>query len=872
MKEEGKGVWTMSAKKKVYVIAFSHLDLFWGGSREECLSRGCRVLSTALSLLEEHPEYRFLVESVNFLETFLDCFPEQTERVRKLVREKCLEVIPMRAILYTLLPSGETTIRNLLSGMKFCREKLGSVSSVMSLSDIPGVTPQLPQIARLAGISEIVLSRGFREHTDHVLWTGLDGTSVAAYCPWHYANLSCTFAGGETAELQKGLQTFRSYFDAVDYPQIFHWGMDLYVLTESVFQTVKKLNALGEYEFHFMTFREFFDTFREVPRKALSGENPNTWPHIESSWPDLWPLDLPAERAMYNAELLGSLSRLAGFPDDDPPEEMERAWQRLLDSMDHNQNGIGGEMADADKLRLKQSAMSTADTRSERCFRRLIAHTTAPHENAAPIVVFNPLSWKRSGMVRGRTACYGTPFATIFRDGWISAHHYEKTPPQRFRLVDSEGREIAYHLETHRMYLADTVELSFFAEDVPAFGCKVYYVEMLEKGTEAPSPFSVYDDRAEDLHRSGRYLESDRVENRFFRLEVARLTGEFSLYDKVNGRMLLDHAAILGLEERRGEYIYQMELSGRTIPAVIDSVEITENNAVFCRVEIRGSVYEQPFVQHLTLSADSPELEIENTIEWRGRRYVRLEQSFPFVSAETAEIRYGVPFGAVRFPESVYQPDGKVPDETKQQDPAWNIRLVRDWVDISDRLGGATIAADHRMWTFQENTLRNCMIRGIGWTSGGVHLREDGTQEAVQRPPAGTYHFRFRIRPHGSGEGICAHLGWELNTPMQSGAVATGEVSPHPGLRLPKLPETTGSSVIVSCVKPAENRHGILVRCFESMGKRDRLSLPRNAGWRWVETDLLEAETREIESDTLDFRPFEIKTLLWIPGSGRDSA
>ena len=107
---------------------------------------------------------------------------------------------------------------------------------------------------------------------------------------------------------------------------------------------------------------------------------------------------------------------------------------------------------------------------------------------------------------------------------------------------------------------------------------------------------------------------------------------------------------------------------------------------------------------------------------------------------------------------------------------------------------------------------------------------------------------------------------------MQSGAVATGEVSPHSGLQLPKLPETTGSSVIVSCVKPAENRHGILVRCFESMGKSARLSLPRNAGWRWVETDLLEAETRKIESDTLDFRPFEIKTLLWIPGSGRDSA
>ena len=74
---------------------------------------------------------------------------------------------------------------------------------------------------------------------------------------------------------------------------------------------------------------------------------------------------------MYNAELLGSLSRLAGFRNDYPVQEMEQAWQRLLDSMDHNQNGIGGDEADADKLHLKQSAASTADTVSERCLRRL---------------------------------------------------------------------------------------------------------------------------------------------------------------------------------------------------------------------------------------------------------------------------------------------------------------------------------------------------------------------------------------------------------------------------------------------------------------------------------------------------------------------
>lgn len=854
----------MSEKKKVYVIPFSHLDLFWAGSREECLSRGCRIIGTALDLLDKYPEYRFLVESVNFLENYLDCFPGEMERVKRLIQEKRLEIIPMRAILYTLLPSGETTIRNLLYGMEFCHDKFGQASTVMSLSDIPGVTAQLPQIARLAGITEIVLSRGFREHTDHVRWTGLDGTAIRAYCPWHYANLCCAFFGENGFDAERGLETFRPYFEAAEEPQLFHWGMDLYVLTEAVFQNIRKLNRECEYEFRFSTFREFFDLCRDLPKKELAGENPNTWPHIESSWPDLWPLDLPAEHAMYMAELLSALCLLAGFTDEDEfAAERKQAWLRLLDSMDHNQNGIGGDAADADKLQLKLSAMSAANLISERCLRRFAARVTAPRENVAPIVVFNPLSWKRSGIVKARAACYGAPFATVFRDAWLSISHYEKNARHCFRLLDQEGRSIPFHPEKHLMMVADTVELSFFAEDVPAFGSKVYFVELLEEEPcECPSPFSVYDDRAEDRRNPGRYMESDRVENRFFRLEVHRLTGEFSLFDKRAGRMLFEHAAIIGLEERRGEYIYQMELSGRVMPAVVDSVEIVENNAVYCCVEIRGTVYGQPFVQKITLAADAPLVELENTIDWRGGRYVRLEQTFPFSSPETAEIRYGIPFGMVRFPETVYQKDDRIPEEMRKQDPAWNIRLVRDWVDVSDRLGGVTIAADHRMWTFEDNTLRNCMVRGIGWTSGGVRLLEDGSREAVQRPPAGSYSFRYRIQPHSAGESPCVRLGRELNAPFRTAAVACAATSSRPGVEMPEMPDTTGTTILISCVKPAEDGSGVVFRCFESCGREARLRLMRKPGFQWQETDLRE-ENPVPAGEELEFRPFEIKTLVW---------
>ncbi len=849
----------MTIKKQAFTVPFSHLDLFWAGTREECLSRGSRVISTALDLLEAEPDYRFMIEAVNFMENHLDCFPEDRERMKRLIRKGQLEVIPMRAILYSHLPSGETTVRNLLYGKEFCRKELDAIPTVMSLSDIPGVTAQLPQIAALAGMNGIVLSRGFREHTDHVLWRAPDGTAVRAYCPKHYGDLCTLLSRKSVEEMREKLPEFLPYFDAVDHPQIFHWGMDLYVLNANILKRIRELSRTDAVEFVFSTFREFFDRTREVVTQELAGEIPSTWPNIESSWPDLWPLDIPAENAMREAEFFASLNRLTGYRNDSATER-KQAWLHLLDSMDHNQNGIGGDLADADKRNLKLLAEMTARNIAERDCRRIAARTTAPSETAAPIVVFNPLSWKRSGIVRARAACYGSSFATQFDEGFLSTQHYERHPYRPFRLIDETGCEIPYKKENHLMMLADTLELSFYAEDVPAFGCKTYYVELREEGRSFDSPFTIRSDRAEDRRNAGRNLGSETVENAFFRLEISRATGELSLFDKQNDRLLFERAGIIGIEETRGEYIYNMQLSGRVFPALIDQVEITEENAVYCRAEIRGSICGQPFHQRLTLSANAPELEMENTIRWNEIRYVRLEQCFPFASAENGEICYGTPFGMIRYPETMYGTNGE--SAADENAPTRNIRLVRDWVDIGDARSGVTVAADHRMWTFDGNTMRNCMIRGIGWTSGGVRIEEDGSQTGIQRPPCGEYSFRYRITPHKAEAFPEFRTGWELNAPFRTAAVACAAYSDEPGLRLPAMPDSARSTVIVSGVKPAENGKDIVFRCFEAMGEVAELELPEAGNGIWQEADLMEENTHPITGNRVSFRPFEIKTLI----------
>ena len=850
-------------KRNIYIVPFAHLDLFWAGTREECLSRGTKIISQALDLLEKHPDYRFMVESTSFAEAFLDAYPEKQEQFRRAIAERRLEIIPMRGILYSHLPSGETTVRNLLYGLDFCRNVLHCEPELMSLSDIPGAAAQLPQIARSAGLNKIILSRGFKPHTDRVRWIAPDGTEIQAYAPVHYADLCVAMSDENYEKMCEGFAWCRKYHDAVDYDQIMHWGMDLYVLTEKIFQNIERFNDEHDHRFVFSTFQEYFDRAQGVPEKILRGELPSTWPHIESSWPDIWPLDIPAENALHRAEFLSALYLMQDGRQGYPAEEMRQCWLELIDSMDHNQNGIGGEIADRDKLELKLHAKRTADQIVMRMCRRIAVHTRIPHPDAHPIIVFNPCGWKRSGVVRARAACYGTTFASSFArstpDTFTSEQFYARTAEKHnFRLIDRHGNEIPYKKEIHLSMVSDSMEISFYAEDVPAFGCAVYYLEPHATASDFVSPFTIYDDAEKDRSHSGRYAGSDVLENRFFRLEIRRVTGELTLTDKRSGEKLLDRACIEGFEEKRGEYIYRMDLTGRVFPAVIDSVRFVEDNAVSCTAEIRGKVYDEAFTQKVTLYAEDPVVDIRNEIDWKGPRFVRVEQVFGMASDEKGLIQYGTPFGKNTYPCTMYQPDGVFDDELNKENPAWQMRLVQDWVSFSDRRKRVTVAADHRLWTFRENQLSNCMIRGIGWTSGGVCLNDDFTETPIRRPPDGKYVFRFRISSGPADAFPDWRMGTAFNRPFITTICENGEVSDAPGLELPPMPSAEDGSVSISWVKPAENGNGIVFRCFECMGEAGSLSLPEG---EWYETDLRENIRSGIHGK-IDFRPFEIKTIL----------
>jgi hypothetical protein len=272
-----------------------------------------------------------MIEATNFLEHFFDACPDEKARVRALVESGRLEVIPMRSLILTQLPAGETLVRNLLCGREFCLRELGRATKVVSLSDIPGVTPQMPQVAARAGMDALFLSHGCPPHTDHITYAALDGSSIKSYAPIHYAKCRSLLADGEDYETMLARESaLDAYFAGVDYDTVCQWGLDLCVVGGNVVENIQRWNREGHTPLQFCTLSEFFSRHYPDNPKQIAGEIPSLWPNIESTWPDVWPLDLPCEQALFNAELFEVLSGNTSHR-----QTLRTAWDWLLDGMDH---------------------------------------------------------------------------------------------------------------------------------------------------------------------------------------------------------------------------------------------------------------------------------------------------------------------------------------------------------------------------------------------------------------------------------------------------------------------------------------------------------------------------------------------------------
>jgi hypothetical protein len=353
--------------------------------------------------------------------------------------------------------------------------------------------------------------------------------------------------------------------------------------------------------------------------------------------------------------------------------------------MDHNHDGQGGATGDNRKIAYMQLAQLHGGEILRDHLRNLAERVQVPFTNCFPIVVFNPLGWTRDDLVKTHLTLYG-PVSPAdigpFKKG--------------LRLLDAAGKSVPFHVAEYSENISRALELVFVARGVPSLGYTTYYLTAAEQPDVFPTAATVQLDDEKDRREPRRSLGTNTVENSFYRLSVDRATGRATLFDKALNRDVCRGMEIAALEERGGNYIGIEPPSGRSIFSLVDSVVVEETNAVRAVVRIHVRIADIPLTQRLTLYHDLKRLDIENTVEWKTPRLLRIHQLFP-LTAPDAAIHYGVPFGANAATNILPNAGTHASDEIPLED--WKrSRHVHDWIHAGAADWGLTIASNKSAW------------------------------------------------------------------------------------------------------------------------------------------------------------------------------
>lgn len=845
-------------RKQVFVVPYSHLDLFWGGTEEETLSRGSRIISRAMQLAEQHPEFRFLLEDDDFVANFMDSHAgtRDAARLQSLVRSGRIEIAPLWSAIYQNLPRGEALVRNVTYGKRYARETFGVDPLVAVLTDIPGFTRQYPQILRDADVPYMVMTRMGPTDVPLFDWKAPDGSKVLVWDAvkgygWGLKlGMIKEMNDANITEIDKDVSSMQSLTKG---PVYMGWGADLYAPSETLISNVAALNRHeGPFSFHFATPSEYFRAAEKTPSlPVLSGEITGSWANVNSSASAIWPPAMGATDALLNAEKFAAINYALGYAPY-PQQQFDRLWKKVLESLDHNFYGQGGDLGDAEKVGFANAATLESGQILRASLRDIAERVRHPAEKATLIVVFNPMGWRRDDVVRAHVPVYGDVAPREIAD-------YRAA----MRLTDEEGHSIPFDVESYSENMSRALNLVFTAQGVPSVGYKSYYLEPVDGGKQEPASQVVMD---EEKNKSPfRVQGSDTVENRFYRVTVDRRTGRLEIFDKQLNRIMCKDAEIVGMETRGGDAISVFPYTGRTIPNVVDSVELSQNGSAETVLQIRGSVAGEPVTQQVTLYRDIPQIDIENTVDWKPGRYMELQQVFP-IDMTGVEVRNGVPFGSISATDMMEHAGIRKADEVSPD--VWKKwRQIQNWITASTADWSFTIAADRQLFTVDEHAIRGDMLRGTSYNQ--LRSYQHGEAVAIQQPAQGRYVYRYSV---SSEKGNWAasrawQKGMNFNNPLIP-VVSEDELSTKSLPPDQAFASVDGDSLVLSAVKKADKGDEIVFRLFDELGKDAKTHinfLGQERGFRTV--NLLEepatdgGETAGQQHTVLEVSPFQIRTV-----------
>ena len=685
------------------LIGHSHIDTAWLWPLAETWRKCARTFSSALSLMEQYPEFVFVQPAPCHAEVVRQEYPGLFKRMQRAAKSGRWEINGAMWVEPDCnVPSGEAFVRQLLVGQRASREMFGVTTDTLWLPDVFGYSAALPQILRGAGVEFFCTTKiGWNDTTrfpyDTFVWKGIDGTSVIA----HFNASHCwpdpqTLIGQWNWVQHKDVQDRRlcafGYGDGGGGPQIEMCEMarratDLESCPRTAYTTVSgfmqgirdELPDLPEWA---------GELYLELHRGTLT------------SIAGIKRGNRKAELALRDAELLCTLATLRGAAY--PAAELLALWKELLTNQFHDILP-GSSIAEVNDEAVESfdCCIAEAQALGDDALRALVGPARA---NSLRRLVVNTLSWDRAGEIAIPDAPEGTcPADPDVRAQWVD---------------DIDGESM----------------LVIGGPTVPALGSAV--VELTTGEPETASPFTLRGNRLGTPHAKVRFDRVGRI---------------VSLVDRASGREIV----------RPGGALNSL-LVGEDIPAAWDNWDIDNDHRLKLAVEDRlvsrevvadgalqlriRSQYrvgaKSTLTQDMVFHADTPRIDFETVVDW-DETHRLLKAGFELdVLADTA--RHEIQYGHVERPTHRNLP----------QDVARFEVCAHKWTDLSEAGFGVALLNDCKYGV------------GVEGSEIRLSLLKSGTHPDA-RGDAGRHRFTCALLSHATGFSVesVVRPAYELNVP-----------------------------------------------------------------------------------------------------------
>jgi mannosylglycerate hydrolase len=472
-----------------FLVSHTHWDREWYRTFQGFRARLVDTIDRVLDLVAADPGFRFLLDGQTIVvEDYAEVRPGRIDALREACRARRIAIGPWYVQPDSLLPSGESHIRNLLEGRRVA-EEFGGTSHVAYVPDSFGHPAQLPQLFAGFGLAPFIYWRGNGDEIDELpseyLWRAPDGSTVLAHHLWRgyfsAAGLPCDPSAA--AEWLRKLGTelaARSRSECV----LLMSGIDHAPPDENTAAVAEALAKLSGWTVHRALLDDFAAT---LPVEAPVFEGELLGGRIAPLLPGVWSARIPLKLRNRRVEslLLGWAEPWASLghhlTGTDERASLRSAWRALLANQAHD--SICGCSIDRVHEQMGwryDHAEELARETTRRVLERLAGlgfNRSTPWSGDLDVAVFNPSPHPRTDLVR--LALEPSTWFEMRSDGSepsLSIHPLLaaalSTPGftvngQPARVVEDHG---AHRVRLFPQHPPRSIE--FVVQNVPAFGWK----------------------------------------------------------------------------------------------------------------------------------------------------------------------------------------------------------------------------------------------------------------------------------------------------------------------------------------------------------------------------------------------------------------